>query len=70
MLSIYREQGGNTDVYSEEDIISEIMDAVQEHVSGARVRSFEDVGMMTRNLGFVVYVGDKEYQFELLGSWR
>jgi len=34
------------------------------------VTSFEDAGLLTLNKGLILTKGGKEYQFELLGSYR
>lgn len=69
VLRIYREQGGNTTVYTDESVLSDVMEAVSRYMDDVRVESFEEAGMMTNNKGFVVYAGGESYQFELLGSF-
>lgn len=69
VLRIYREQGGNTTVYTEDKVLSEVIAAVSDCMDDVRVESFEEAGLMTNNKGFVVYAGGESYQFELLGSF-
>lgn len=69
VLRIYREQGGNTTVYTDESVLSDVMEAVSRYMDDVRVESFEEAGLMTNNKGFVVYAGGESYQFELLGSF-
>ena len=67
VLDMYKENGGHA-VYNDQQVLDMVIDACY-NIDGASVSSFEDAGVMTRNKGFVLRIGDKSYQFEMLGTY-
>lgn len=60
---------GNEEM-SEKEIEDILYEALSEHEVVDGVRTFEEVGLMTKNYGVVASIKGKDYQFQINGSWR
>lgn len=74
ILSAYRGEGNTTTPDTADEVISGILDAIEDSSDLAgivsRVETFEEAGLMTNNKGFVVKTKQgRTYQFSLLGSF-
>lgn len=58
-------EGGGTDP---SNVVGKIIDILVNDGTFKSVTSFQEAEVMTRNKGFVVRIGNKTFQFELLGS--
>ena len=68
VLDAYYGEGGDRH-YSAEDVLEAVIDAINSEIPEAYVRTFEDAGLLTMNKGFVISMGDAEYQFEMNGTY-
>ena len=58
--------GGGAKEATNEAVLENVISILSEEYDN--VRTFKDAGLMTRNLGFVITLGSKTFQFSLLGS--
>ena len=58
--------GGGAKEATNEAVLENVISILSEEYDN--VRTFKDAGLMTRNMGFVITLGSKTFQFSLLGS--